>query len=597
MFKNLPTFFLSLLLFANLIGCSPKLNKYENLLDGIKAQPEYLVLHRDSVRVRILGMIPLQSLPTGTSLILYPEYQYGNSFLRLGRFVLEKEEASSSGQSESRIDQAIIFPYLEGMESGSLVLQAELEKEGSRYALPEKNIAQGLNTSPLLARMGQITPDEPISPIGLYMTSDLSGIDPVDLRVFTIPFKLGTDQLESQNLPSALVNLLKRGEQGKVIRRIRVIGLVSPENQELADPNLSRKRAVHLKGVLTDQKLVKADQIEVDYRNKDWFDFRMLIGDFPGLNPTQIEEYYTVILEKTDFESQLRKMRQLKTYNIVNREVFPKLRGAKIEVELEDKNLSGSRMASKDLSVVKEGNSLEGYTVEHLIYMAQSSNQLDHKEAIYSRLVDIFPTESSYNNLGVVYLNAAQRELDLGLRRELIEKSDWMFRKSLEINKSSIAWHNLGRALILKGEYFNAYLAISEASGMEAGEDSETLMINEGLRGALDIINGDYKLATIRLVKAKENEVNFFNKGLAYFLAGDLQSALISFEESVQAYREYGYGFYGLAMIAAVTGDKAMLFENLGKAIERSEFLKDRALLDVLFFPYHQEEGFRMLFD
>jgi tetratricopeptide (TPR) repeat protein len=150
----------------------------------------------------------------------------------------------------------------------------------------------------------------------------------------------------------------------------------------------------------------------------------------------------------------------------------------------------------------------------------------------------------------------------------------------------------LGRALILRGDYFEAYVAISEASALERDETNEFLRLNEGIRGALDIINGDYRLATIRLNRAPENETNLFNKGLAYFLIDDLAPALEAFEQSVQANRDYGYGFYGLAMIAAVTRDKQALFENLAKAVERSEFLKERALRDILFQPYQDESEF-----
>lgn len=567
------------------------MNQYESLLDKVIAQPQYLVLHRDSIRVRIVGSIPMQYLNPETKVHLYPEYQYGIGVLRLGSFSYFEDQPSGN-LSGSRIDQNIIFPYMEGMEGGTLVVQAVVEKNGVSYPVPEKNVALGLNTAPLLARMGQITPNEPISPIGLYMTSEFAGINAIEIKGFTVPFKLGVDQMEVQDLPSGLMDLLQKGEPGKVLRKVRVIGLVSPENQELADPNLAAKRVLHLKGKLTDQHLVKSDQIDVDIRRKDWFDFRILLGEYPGLGASEREEYYNIFQENTDFESQLRKMRLLRTYNKVSREVFPKLRGAKVEVELENTLLSDPQLSSTLYRLVSEGRPLEGFSAEHLIYIAQSSSQLHEKEAIYSKLVEISPSESSHNNLGVVYLNQAQRELDLNLRMKLVEKSEQMFRQSLEFNATSIALHNLGRALILKGEYFKAYVAISEASGMERDENSEFLNINEGLRGALDILNGDYKLATIRLMKAKENEVNLFNKGLAYFLADDFQNAQFSFEESLQANREYGYGFYGLAMIAAVSRDRAALYENLGKAIERSDFLRDWAMFDVLFASYREEKAF-----
>jgi len=156
--------------------------------------------------------------------------------------------------------------------------------------------------------------------------------------------------------------------------------------------------------------------------------------------------------------------------------------------------------------------------------------------------------------------------------------------------------HNVGRAYLLRGDYFEAYVAISEASALEKEETNDFLNYNEGLRGALDILNGDYKLATIRFNRTVENESNFFNRGLAYFLTEDYLSASKNFESAVQADRETGYGFYGLALVAAVNGDKEVFVENLGKAIERSEFLKDKALKDINFKNYRDDQEFINLF-
>ncbi|RZS96229.1 tetratricopeptide repeat protein [Cecembia calidifontis] len=596
MFKNLLFLFLSISLFSIFFGCSPKINLYESLLDGLTAEPRYLALHRDSVRVRISGSIPVQYLDNEIKVHLFPEYQYGNGILRLGSFTL-CEGKSSETLSGPKIDQTIIFPYMEGMEVGNLVINAVIEKNGVNHSLPEKIVALGLNTAPLLARMGQITPNEPIFPIGLYMTSGVSVINPLEIRGYTVLYKLGSDQMETQDLPLDLMNLLQEGEPGKPIRKIRITGLVSPENQELSDPNLPIKRVLHLKSKLTDQNLVKQEQIEVDIRRKDWFDFRVLLGGYSGIADSERESYYDILQERTDFESQLRKMRQLKTYNKVSREVFPKLRGVKVEVELENTRLSDHQIATRLFELISSGTSLDGFSPEHLIYAAQSTNLLHEKEVIYSKLLEISPSESIYNNLGVVYLNQAQRELDSGLRMRLVEKSEWMFRQSLEFNTTSIALHNLGRSLILKGEFADAYVVISEASGLEWEENSEVLKINEGLRGALDIINGDYRLATIRLSKSKRNEIDLFNMGLAFFLADDLRNAQVAFEDCVFANREYGYGFYGLAMIAALNRDRQVLYENLAKAIERSEYLKDRALIDIFFSPYREEKAFLDLFE
>lgn len=578
-----------------LYACSPKLIQYENLLDRVSAKPEMLVLHRDSVRVQLQGALPLRFLNKDTKIYLYPEYRYGEGALRLGEFVPFDGEYVLSNV-EVRLNESIVFPYLPGMEEGELVLKAQVDFKGYTYSVPEKILAKGLNTLPLLARVGQITPDEPIPDIGVFMTVDFSGINTQETRDFIVPFALGKSEQLGRGLPANLHDFLRRGESGMAIRKITVTGIVSPENQDLADHNLASKRSESVKTSLKQVNSVKDILLENTYRRNDWFDFRVLLGEYEGITPAEKEGYYNILLDRTDFESQLRKMRQLPTYNKVSRDIFPRLRAAKVQVLLENVRYADPEIAASVYRLLNAGQPLDGFTREHLIYAGHKATRLHEKEAIYKKLVEIFPSELSFNNLGVVYLNQAQRSLGVSEKNMYIQNAVSMFREANKIRASSISMHNLGRALILRGDYFDAYVAISEASALEKNESNEFLRFNEGVRGALDIMNGDYKLATIRLNRAPETSLNFFNKGLAYLLADELGLASIAFEESVQQNRENGYGFYGLAVIAAISGDRQALFENLRKATEKSEFLKERALKDVLFKSYHDDPDFMNVF-
>jgi len=595
MFRKSGFYFITLIYISTFYSCSPKINQFGKLLDGVYAKPDVLTLHRDSVRVRIQGALPLAYLTKETKIHIYPEYRYGEGSLRLGRLTpFDGEYVLSTVQA--KLDETIVFPYLEGMEKGELVIKGQIEREDKTYSVPEKTLAKGLNTAPLLARMGQITPDEPIPDLGIFMTADFSGINTMETREFMVPFVLGKDQPVSKSLPSALNNLIVRGEQGMAVRKVAATGIVSPENQELADPNLAAKRSDAMKSLLKGFPNLNPLPIDNAYRKNDWFDFRLLLGVYEGITATEKEDYYNILLERSDFETQLRKMRQLKTYSKVSKDLFPKLRGVKVAIILENTRFSDPEIAASVYRLLKEGKSLDDFTKEHLVYAGHKAPRLHEKEAIYLKLTEIFPSELSFNNLGVVYLNQAQRELNVSEKNLLINKAIAMFRQANKFRITSVSMHNLGRALILRGDYFEAYVAISEASSLERDETNEFLRLNEGVRGALDILNGDYRLATIRLNRAPENEINLFNKGLAYFLIDDLAPALEAFEETVQANRDYGYGFYGLAMIAAVSGDKQALFENLKKAVERSEFLKERALKEILFQPYQEESEFLNIF-
>ncbi|MDO9551168.1 tetratricopeptide repeat protein [Rhodonellum sp.] len=596
MSKFNPNFLLFLIFSGIMISCSPKIGKYNTILSGLSVKPEILSLHQDSVRFTMEGAIPLEFLKKDRKIILYPEYVYGEGALRLGELVAF-DGTFNRVSSEAKISGQYIFPYLEGMDSGKLVLKGIVQEKSKAKSIPQKEMATGLVTTALLARIGQITPDEPIPNIGVYMQTDFSDRTRVETQEFWVPFALGNSKLSGRGFQnSAGKNVVTLEVPGKVISQILVTGLATAEPQEIRDRYLAENRAKAVQANLNSMLVNKNTPVRTSARKNDWFDFRILLSDYKGISDSQKEAYYDVILSKRSFEEQLAEMRKLSSYNKVSRELFPKLRAAKITVTFQNSRLSDPEISANIFKLIQEGNSLDNITKENLAYAGQKAVRLNEKEAIYLKLVELYNSELGYNNLAVVYLNQAHRELDLKERNILISKAIDMIRQSNKLKTTSISMHNLGQAYLLRGDYFEAYVAISEASTLERNENDEFLRFNEGLRGAIDIVNGDYKLATIRLNRAPENEVNLFNKGLAHLLSDELRQALESFEESVQFNREYGYGFYGLALVAASTGDEQALYENLEKAVKRSEFLKARALRDVSFKAYVNKQEFRNIF-
>ncbi|ERM83367.1 hypothetical protein P872_16110 [Rhodonellum psychrophilum GCM71 = DSM 17998] len=596
MSKFNPNFLLFLIFSGIMISCSPKIGKYNTILSGLSVKPEILSLHQDSVRFTMEGAIPLEFLKKDRKIILYPEYVYGEGALRLGELVAF-DGTFNRVSSEAKISGQYIFPYLEGMDSGKLVLKGIVQEKSKAKSIPQKEMATGLVTTALLARIGQITPDEPIPNIGVYMQTDFSDRTRVETQEFWVPFALGNSKLSGRGFQnSAGKNVVTLEVPGKVISQILVTGLATAEPQEIRDRYLAENRAKAVQANLNSMLVNKNTPVRTSARKNDWFDFRILLSDYKGISDSQKEAYYDVILSKRSFEEQLAEMRKLSSYNKVSRELFPKLRAAKITVTFQNSRLSDPEISANIFKLIQEGNSLDNITKENLAYAGQKAVRLNEKEAIYLKLVELYNSELGYNNLAVVYLNQAHRELDLKERNILISKAIDMIRQSNKLKTTAISMHNLGQAYLLRGDYFEAYVAISEASTLERNENDEFLRFNEGLRGAIDIVNGDYKLATIRLNRAPENEVNLFNKGLAHLLSDELRQALESFEESVQFNREYGYGFYGLALVAASTGDEQALYENLEKAVKRSEFLKARALRDVSFKAYVNKQEFRNIF-
>jgi len=198
----------------------------------------------------------------------------------------------------------------------------------------------------------------------------------------------------------------------------------------------------------------------------------------------------------------------------------------------------------------------------------------------------------AHNNLGVVYLNQANRALNAPEKNTLLSKARSSFEKVNAEEENAYAYHNLGHVHLLTGDYASAYEAFYKVIAL-AEDNNELKSANDASLGAVSILTGDYKLAGLHLNNAPENEANLFNKGLAFLLAEDYRNAINAFEESAIVNKDYGYGFYGLALVGAKTGDEALVYENLKKAVQSNGFLKKRAPLDQEFKAFSDKPAFR----
>jgi len=229
-----------------------------------------------------------------------------------------------------------------------------------------------------------------------------------------------------------------------------------------------------------------------------------------------------------------------------------------------------------------------------MILSGKNASRLDAKESIYLNMTEFFRSPLSFNNLAVVKMQQAQRELNQNRKVELWDQAKILLDQAKGIEPSAYILHNLAQIQILERDYTSAYKNLSDATVMT--KEKDFLRINENLRGALDIIRGDYKLATIRFDYEYSGSKSLFNKGLAFMLAEEYGKAIIYFEESIQVDRSFGYGFYGLAWIAAASGQDQLAIEHLSKAIDTSEFLSQKALKDPIFEEVRKYPDFVKMF-
>ena len=563
--------------------------------------PNPLEVHGDSVRFTVSAELPPKMMKKKVTYSLAPQFEYS------GTVVPFTESITFDGDEVNRREavqqeETFSFPYREGMASGQLNVTgvATHKKSGKSLNAPQKVVAKGLVTTPKLVRIGQFAADEEIKPIGVYMDhgyADQDELEPVEVEFF---FEQGSARLRPSEVNSDRGEFLKAFIASEnVTRTVTITGTHSPEGSERVNRDLSKNRAEVI------ERFYRQEMQQYDYRDEsdsiefiilpvvdDWSDFRLLLADYDKISAEQKEEYHDIIYGEGDFDAKEKRLQQLSTYKTVFADLYPQLRIAKTEILTNKDKRSEAEISLLAGRIVKGQAEGRALTEEELAFAASINPGLGEKVAVYEALAAAYDSPMAHNNLGVAYLNQANRSINNAEKNALLAKARRSFESANADGESAYAYHNLGHIHLLSGDYASAYESFYKASSLVEGNE-ELKSINDASLGAVGIMSGDYKLATLHLNNAPENETNLFNKGLAFLLAEDYRNARNAFEESAIVDKDYGYGFYGLALVGARTGDEPLLYENLKKAVQRSEFLKKLAASDQEFQAYTDKAAFR----
>ncbi|MEX2594904.1 MAG: hypothetical protein WD426_19210 [Anditalea sp.] len=567
----------------------------------IVVDPAPLELHGDSVKFDVNAQLPPRMMKKNITYSLVPEFQYtGNTYPFEDSLTFDGDLINRRDSSEQQA--SFSFPYREEMNTGELSIVGIASHKRSEKSLstPQTVLTKGVITTPRLVRIGQFATNEAIPPIGYYMDhgyDDQEELEPVEVEFF---FEQGSSRLRPSEVNSERGKFLKAFIASEnVTKTVTITGTHSPEGSERINRDLSKNRAEII------EKFYREEMQQYDYRDEseqiqfiilpvvdDWSDFRLLLASYENITPDQKEEYYNIIYGEGDFDAKENKMQQLPTYKTVFNDLYPQLRIAKTEILTTKEKKSEMEISLLASQIVSGSASGEDLTQEELAYAASINPGLGEKVAIYEAQAATYDSPLAYNNLGVAYLNQSNRSNNRAERNNLITKAQSSFEKAIADEENAYAFHNMGHTYLLTGDNESAYEAFYKASSLV--EDNDDLKrANDASLGAVGILSGDYKLAGLHFNNAPENEINLFNKGLAFLLAEDYRNAQNAFEESAIVNKDYGYGFYGLALLAARVGDEPALYENLEKAVQNNEFLKKRAASDLEFQDFTEKAEFR----
>lgn len=554
-------------------------------LKDIQLVPAKLKLEGDSIRFTVKGSIPIESVLTPNNPRLSLSFKADQNYVDLGEINLKKNVANYSYESKFSLKYE---PWMSGATLEIFFFQGKKE---SKSPFEKKALAKGVIAPQLMVKLGAVYPDEPIPSVGLFIPTGIErGVTQKEEFAFVYElgssaFKLSVANQETLRKIDAFL------ENNPSIQEFKITGIQSPEPAEGKNSALGANRAESAKKALKTRIQTLSDsQIRMDSRRNDWFDLRLLLGDYKGISTNRKEELYTILTNQETYLEQTDRLKKVPGFSQIVLDLYPKLRVAKIEISATSRTGLDMRQSIRLKESLMSSDGTNSLSFAEWSLAAEASQSLEEKAVIYSKMTEFFRSALPYNNMAVVRMRQAQRTLDQESKEVLWEEALRLLQQAIRIEPNPYTLHNQGQILALEGKYWDSYLKLSEAASLT--QNPEFLQQNEALRGALDILRGDYKLATLRFDFKFSDPKDYFNKGLAYYMINDFATASTAFEESVVHGRVFGYGYYGLAMIAAASGQQEVAMIHLKKAIEANKQLANLAFQDPSFEELRSSKDF-----
>jgi tetratricopeptide (TPR) repeat protein len=558
-------------------------------LSNVSISPVLLQLKGDSIRFSIKGMVPNESFLTPRNPRLRLRMHSSLNSLDLGDIVLKKRLGNFLFEREFSL---FFEPWME-----AAVVELNFFHGSKRNTQPYESriLSKGISAPQLLISFDNSQHNEfqPLQ-LGLFQLLGKGDSQIQRQEEFSLVFKPGSPQLlEGNSNEESIQNLKAFVNDHPNLVEVKITGIQSPEQVEGRNSQLGMKRAEaageKIKELLFDYS---AEGISYEARRNDWFDLRQLLADYSGISEEDKERMYLVLLGEGNYLDKWERLKKLPGYPRVSRDLFPLLRSAKIEITatgMDGLTMEKSIRIRRFLKGLETSNEL---SIEDWARAAEASQGLEQKIAIYSKMAELFPSsELPLLNNAVLRIRQVQESFVPDSRETLLDEADRLLEMAFSINPTNpFTLHNIGVVYLLRGLNWEAYKKLSEAIVLSA--DPRFIESTEVLRGALDILRGDYKLATLRFGSNLSDPIALFYKGLANYLVGNYEEASRVFEESVIRGRELGFGYYGLALIAGHSGLSEIAVQHLQKAIFHNRKFAEKIFFDPNFQEIRNNPNF-----
>lgn len=546
-----------------LFACKPP----KEFLDNLEVSVNPLESHAGKVEVTIDGTFPVKYFTKNMILTVTPVLKsktsdatfVGEPVSYQGEKIKGNDDAISYKMG-GKYSQKVVFTYVPEMESSELWLEVEAKIKDKVYTIPAVKVADGVNITPLLVAL---QPGE----VAAKIEKDEFQRVIEERQEAEIKFLIQQSEIRKSEVKSeTVVSLTKRIDEANKAANLEMKGLevasyASPDGGIELNEKLANKRDKEsVKFIDKELKKLKATvTIDSKFTAQDWDGFQKLME---GSNIQDKEVILRVLSMYSDSEQRETEIKNLSAaYKSIADDILPQLRRSKMTLLIDVIGRSDAEIDS--LAKVNA----EVLSVEELLYAGTLATDLAAKEAVYTKVTEVYPSEyRGFNNLGVVKYEQGD-----------VAAAGRCFAKALELApKNAPVNFNSGLVALANGDDATA----EEFFGNAGGVGDALNYVN----GAIAIKKADYKKAVTLFGNAKMN-----NAALAKIMTKDYAGAR-SILDGVE--KPTATTNYLLAIVGARTNDRELAKVNLEKAVAADAKLKEKAVKDVEFMEFMKDEAF-----
>ena len=343
---------------------------------------------------------------------------------------------------------------------------------------------------------------------------------------------------------------------------VEISAYASPDGGLKLNTGLAEKReAATARYIQQELKKAKVDvPVDARYTAQDWDGFQELVSKSSMQDKDLVLRVLSMYKDPEQREKEIKNISSV--FSVLADEILPQLRRSRLTANVEIIGKSDDEIKALVNSNAKALN------VEEVLYAATLVNNVDEKEAIYTKASQLYPNDyRTWNNIGLIRFKAGD-----------IAKAEEMFTKASSVKANPEASMNLGLIALSKNDQAKAEQLLGSAAGVPE--------LNEAL-GLLYLQQGDFSKAASSLSASKTN-----NAAVAQILAKDYSKALQTLNSIANPNAATDYL---KAVVAARTNDTASVISNLRSAIGKDRSYLKEAANDVEFAKYVTNAEFAAL--